>query len=184
MQQADVSSARGSRSMIVLLNGPLGIGKSSLGEALSESLEDSVHLDADALIATNPPIVEGSEGNEHLHGALTLLVAHHLRFGLRHFVINHIWLEVADLEDLRDRLEAVVPDAVFRVFRLCLGASENLARIERRARSRALDELEFELRTMREERAHLRGRDDLGEPFEVDRPLDQLVESMRSRLTP
>lgn len=41
--------------MIIVLNGPLGIGKSTLAEALTESIEQSVMLDGDRLAATNPP---------------------------------------------------------------------------------------------------------------------------------
>jgi hypothetical protein len=38
--------------MIVLLNGPLGIDKSTLAEALVESIEQSVMLDGDAPLNT------------------------------------------------------------------------------------------------------------------------------------
>ncbi len=41
--------------MIILLNGPLGVGKSTLAEALSESVADCAMLSGDALGAVNPP---------------------------------------------------------------------------------------------------------------------------------
>ena len=37
--------------MIIVLNGPLGIGKSTLAEALAESIDQSVMLDGDHLVA-------------------------------------------------------------------------------------------------------------------------------------
>lgn len=170
--------------MIVLLNGPLGIGKSSLGEALCEALPNSLHLDGDALAATNPPVPAGAPGLEQLHGAVALMVEHHLHFGIRHVVINHVWFDPLHLADLVDRLERLLPPANVRCLRLCLDERENLRRIERRARSRALDELEFELETVREERARLADRDDLGEPFDVTAPLPDLVCDLLQRLQP
>src|SRR5688572_22998987 len=61
-------SIRGTlEAMIILLNGPLGIGKSTLAEALSESIPQCVMLDGDALIAANPEPVDPLE---HLHSTL------------------------------------------------------------------------------------------------------------------
>jgi adenylate kinase family enzyme len=49
--------------MIIVLNGPLGIGKSTFAEALTESIESSVMLDGDRLVAVNPP--PASESSTH-----------------------------------------------------------------------------------------------------------------------
>ena len=168
--------------MIVLLNGPLGIGKSSLGEALSEALPDSLHLDGDALIATHPPVPEGPRGREQFHGAIELMVTHHVAYGIRNVVIGHVWFDPRDLADLVGRLQPAMPNGRTRCFRLRLDEEENLRRIERRARARALDEIDFERRTMHEERTRLCGRDDLGERFQVAAPLEQLVPALLQRL--
>ena len=40
--------------MIILLNGPLGIGKTTLAEALMERVQQCVMLDGDHLLAANP----------------------------------------------------------------------------------------------------------------------------------
>ncbi len=167
--------------MIIVLNGPLGIGKSTLGEALSERIDSCVMLDGDRLIAANPP---ASDRREHLHSTIALLVAHHRRFGYRHFVIDDFWDSPAALEDLRRRLRAVDPDADIRCFLLTLPAEENLRRIERRQLARALDEREFELRTVAAERELLRmqGGRDLGEPFDVSGAPSELVAAMSDRL--
>lgn len=45
--------------MIVLLNGLLGIGKSTLAEALVEQMARSVMLDSDALLAQSWPATRG-----------------------------------------------------------------------------------------------------------------------------
>lgn len=167
--------------MIVVLNGPLGVGKSTLAEALAESIDHCVMLDGDHLVAANPP---ATDELEHLHSTIVLLVAHHRRFGYRHFVINHAWRSAAALTDLRRRLTGL--DADVRVFLLTLAPDENLRRIERRQHGRALDEREFELRTFAEEREALTNpaARDLGEPFDVSGPPSELVAAMLQKLAP
>lgn len=162
--------------MIVILNGPLGVGKSTLAEALSESIDGCVMLDGDHLVAANPP---AADAMGHLHSTISVMVEHHRRFGYRHFVINHLWTEPAALKDLRQRLVAGDPD--IRSFLLTLPEEENLARIARRAGSRAYDETAFELRTNPIERAALAQAqgDELGERFDVSAPVAELVARMR-----
>jgi AAA domain-containing protein len=165
--------------MIIVLNGPLGIGKSTLAEALTESIEYCVMLDGDRLVAANPP---PADELEHLHSTIALLVTHYRRFGYRHFVIDHVWRSPAELDDLRRRLIAIDADAEVRCFFLTLPADENLQRIERRQRARAIDEREFELSTFAEEREVLTKSSDLGEPFDVSAPPPELVATMLRRL--
>lgn len=166
--------------MIIILNGPLGIGKSTLAEALGEAIEQCVMLDGDKLVAANPP---AHDEREHLHSTIALLLNHHRRFGYRHFVVNHIWSTSVELLDLRRPLQASDRNADIRCFLLTLPADENVRRIERRQRARTIDELEFELRTLAEERDALaRGQGDLGEPFDVSAPPSELVAAMLQRL--
>jgi hypothetical protein len=167
--------------MFILLNGPLGIGKTTLAEALTESLDRCVMLDGDHLVAANPP---APDEMEHLHSTVALLAEHHRRFGYRHFVIDHIWRSRAELDDLCRRLRAVDADAAVRCFLLTLPAEENRRRIERRCQARALGEDGFELRTSAEERQLLEGRTDLGEPFDMSAPPVELVAEMLRRLAP
>ena len=165
--------------MIILLNGPLGIGKSTLAEALTETIERCVMLDGDRLAAVNPP---PADERDYLHSIIALLVAHHRRFGYRHFVIDHVWYTRSALDDLRQRLLAIDPEADIRCFLLTLPADDNFRRIERRQVARAIDEREFELRTVAEERAILAGASDVGEPFDVTAPPSELVAVMRAGL--
>jgi shikimate kinase len=169
--------------VIVLLNGPLGVGKSTLAEALTERIDRCVMLDGDHLVAANP---ESSDPIEHLHSTLALLVAHHRRFGYRHFVIDHLWESAAELTGLRRRLLEVDPEAEIRCFLLALPLEENLRRIRRRQAARAIDESELERRTVLEEREALYGdgNGDLGEPFDVSAPPEELAEALLSRLGP
>jgi len=161
--------------MIVVLNGPLGVGKSTLAEALSESIERCVMLDGDKIVATNPP-----SSLQYLHETLELLVAHHRRFGYRHFVIDHVWTSAEQLFDLRRRLATLDDD--IRCFLLTLPLEENLRRIERRDGARAIDERDFNRRTFRQELEALADRTDLGEPFDVSAPPQELAAAMRRQL--
>ena len=167
--------------MIILINGPLGIGKSTLAEALAESIDGCVMLDGDHLIAINPP---PPDEVDYLHAILALLVRHHRRHGYRHFVIDHLWRTPAELADLCSRLRDIDAELDIHCFLLVLPLDENLRRIRRRQGTRALDEHEFEMRTVLEEREalHTPGRDDLGEPFDVSAPPPELVARLLRRL--
>src|SRR5699024_4121103 len=111
-------------AMIIVLNGPLGIGKSTLAEALMESLDRCVMLDGDHLIALNPP---PDDDVAYLHATVALLVAHHKQSGYEHFVINHLWRSPEELEDLRRNVRDL--DSDIRCFLLTLPLEENLRRI-------------------------------------------------------
>ena len=97
-------------------------------------------------------------------------------------MIEHVWRSPAELDDLRRRLAAIDADADVRCFLLTLALDENLRRIERRQRARAIDERELELRTLAEERDALARSADLGEPFDVSAPPPELVARMLGRL--
>ena|ERR1700752_2337705 len=153
--------------MIIILNGPLGIGKSTLAEALAESIDACAMLSGDRLVAVNPP---SKNELEHLHSTIELLMLHHRRFGYRHFVIEHVWRNESELADLTRRLD----DPEIHCFLLTLPIEENLRRVERRQAARAIDEREFEHRTLAEERQALEGSG-LGTPFDVSAPPAELV---------
>ena len=133
------------------------------------------------LIAANPPPIDKLQ---HLHSTISLLVAHHRRFGYRHFVIDHVWYTPAELADLRRTLLDVDGGAEVHCFLLTLPVEENLRRIKRRQSARALNEQEFEQRTVAEEREALfKSRPaDLGEPFDVSAAPDELVAGMLRRV--
>lgn len=166
--------------LIIVLNGPLGIGKSTLAEALAESIDQCVWLNGDHLLAANPPPVDPMAC---LHATIALLIAHHRRSGYRHFVIDHLWRTPAELSHLRralvdvDGVNGVDDAADIRCFLLTLPLEENLRRIQRRQAARALDEQEFERHTVAEEREALSkaGTGDLGDPFDVLAPPMDLI---------
>jgi thymidylate kinase len=165
--------------MIIVLNGPLGIGKSTLAEALTESIDQCVMLEGDRLVEVNPPY---RDELELLHSTIVLLVAHYRRYGYLHFILDYLWRSPVVLADLRRRLEHI--DSDIRCFLLTLSAEENLRRIEKRAGTRAIDDLEFERQINLQERQILASSSDmsLGEPFDVSASPGELVEAMLRRL--
>jgi thymidylate kinase len=165
--------------MIIILNGPLGIGKSTLAEMLTESVESCVMLDGDRLVAMNPP---PTNEREYVHDVMALLIAHHRQAGYRHFVLDFLWRSVDDLSDLRARLARVAPEEPVHCFLLTASLEENLRRIRSRQQARAIDEREFELQTVMDERASLAGRPDVGEPLDVSGPPIAVAEELRKRL--
>jgi hypothetical protein len=166
--------------LIILLNGPLGIGKSTFGEVLGEAIERSVTLDGDSLAALNPPPADEIAS---LHATIALLFSHHLGNGFDRFIVNHYWSSPAQMADLEERLRQVAPSAQFRWFRLTLSKQENLRRIALRQSTRAIDEADFEAEHFAEEYATLSAvGGELGEPFDVSGPPDELGAQMLSLL--
>ena len=165
--------------MVIVLNGPLGIGKSTLAEALMESLAQSVMLDGDQVIAVNPP---PADEVDYLHSTLLLLINYHLAHGYRHFVINHFWQSAAELGDLCRRLSQLDMDV--HCFLLVLPLEENLQRIRLRQSVRVMDEREFELETVIRERAVLGDGTavGLGKPFDVSGSPEELVSALLIQL--
>jgi hypothetical protein len=170
-----------SNGMIIILNGPLGIGKSTLAEALMEQIEGCVMLDGDYVIAMNPP---PPDEIEYLNTMLSLLIEHHQGNGYKHFVINHIWRSPEELHDLQQKLRVIAPHSKLRCFLLTLSLKENLRRIQVRQGARALNESEFEMTTVMEERSLLQAGANgcLGELFDVSAEPEELVVSLLSRL--
>lgn len=163
----------------IVLNGPLGIGKSTLAELLTESIDRCVLLDGDHIAFTNPPPPDAAS---YLQATIDLLVERHLAAGYRNFVVSHYWATAVEIDDLRRRLES--HDFEFRCFLLTLPEAENLRRIERRQGARAIDEIEFELRTVLEERQVLGAAvgAGLGEPFDVSASPPELVARMLEQM--
>ena len=169
--------------LVLLLNGPLGIGKSTLGELLGEAIDRSVTLDGDALAALNPPPADEAAS---VHETFALLVAHHLARGYDRFIINHYWSAPAEIADLEQRLRMIAPAMRLCCYRLTLPREENLRRIAQRQSTRAIDETEFEARHFEVEYALLNraAGTDLGIPFDATDPPETLTARMLELIQP
>lgn len=123
--------------MIIIINGPLGIGKTELSWALLEFFERGVMLDGDYIGAVHPFEIYNAERIEYLYQTLTLLVAHHRAHGYLNFVINYVFEEAQSLSRLRNLLSGF--DEVIYTFRLVCDPLVAEKRIWQRGLSVGLD---------------------------------------------
>lgn len=116
--------------MIIIINGPLGIGKSELSWALLDLFERGVMLDGDYIGALRPFSIYDPERIEYLYQTLRLLVQHHCTNGYRNFVINYVFETLDSLDRLR-MLLGELDEQVIAVRLVC-----DQGEIDRRIRSR------------------------------------------------
>jgi len=167
--------------VLVLINGPLGCGKSTLGEALAESLDQGVFIDGDALCALNPP-----PNDEHvmLNTSLSLLLSQHWANGYLRFFVSHAWESADHMDQLAASLQQAIPSLTVRSFLLTLPREENLERIERRRAARAIDETAFEDRQFAHEYevfSNVVGNE-LGIPLDASADVEALVVKVKGLL--
>jgi chloramphenicol 3-O-phosphotransferase len=125
--------------MIIIINGSLGVGKSSVADELHYKFDKSVHLDGDAIGDVHPFEIYNVTRIDHLYRTLELLVGFHQKNGYHNFVINYVF-ESADL--LQDLLNLLRPlDSSIHTYWLTCNEKEQAKRIQGRQR----DELEWEL---------------------------------------
>lgn len=125
--------------MIIVVNGSLGVGKTSVAEQLHWKFDKSVHLDGDAVGDVHPFEIYEESRIQHLYRTLALLVDFHQQNGYVNFVINYVFESPGSLQDL---LELLRPrDAAIHTYWLTCGEVEQAERIRRRQG----DDLEWEL---------------------------------------
>ena len=125
--------------MIIIINGSLGVGKSSVADELHWKFDKSVHLDADYIGDVHPFEIYDDARIDHLYRTLELLVGFHQKNGYRNFVINYVFESPASLQALLDLLRPL--DPAIHTYWLTCDAKEQAKRIQARRR----DELEWEL---------------------------------------
>ncbi len=117
--------------MIIIINGPLGIGKTEVAWKLIEYFEQAVMLDGDYLGAVHPFEMHSAERVEYLYQTIAHTVEWHIAHGYHDFVINYVFEQPASLAALRTRL--LTYDDVTYAFRLTCDPDEH----ERRIRARS-----------------------------------------------
>ncbi len=114
--------------MIVIINGPNGIGKTSTAWELSARFDRAVMLDGDHIGAVHPFEIYDDARITYLYRTLAHLIAFHQREGgYANFVINYVFESPESLEDLRRRLRPL-DDRIY-AFRLVAAESAIEARI-------------------------------------------------------
>ncbi len=135
--------------MLIIINGPLGIGKTSISWALNARLAPCVMLDGDYIGAVAPFEIYDETRIAYLYQTLAHLVAYHQREGgYCNFVINYVFETPESLAELLARLQPL--DAAIHVFRLTCAPEEMERRILRRGRDDHEEQLAWERHRFRE----------------------------------
>jgi hypothetical protein len=137
-------------TMIIVLDRPFGIGKSTLAKVLTWSIDACAMLSGDHLVAVNPPSKADSNICTGQSSCWCFIVG---ASATGTSVIEHVWRTESELADVKQRLG----DPEVHCFLLTLPIQENLRPVERRQAARAIDEREVEHRTLAEERRVLQG---------------------------
>ena len=125
--------------MIIIINGSVGVGKTSVAEELHWKFDKSIHLDGDHIGDVHPFEIYNERRIDHLYRTLELLVGFHQKNGYANFVINYVFESPGSLQDLFDRLHPLDPS--IHVYWLTCQVDEQAARL----RKRASDDLDWEL---------------------------------------
>ncbi len=135
--------------MIIIINGPLGIGKTSLAWELNARLAPAVMLDGDYIGAVEPFEIYDEARIAYLYKTLAHLVTYHQREGgYRNFIINYVFETSKSLAELLALLRPL--DDILHVFRLTCDEREMEHRIRQRGRDNYEEQLAWELQRFRE----------------------------------
>jgi broad-specificity NMP kinase len=125
--------------MIIIINGSLGVGKSSVAEQLHYKFDKSVHLDGDYIGNVHPFEIYDEARISHLYRTFELLVGFHQKNGYHNFVINYVFESPESLQELLDLLRPL--DMAIHTYWLTCDQQEQAQRIRKRQR----ESLEWEL---------------------------------------
>lgn len=125
--------------MIIIINGSVGVGKSSVAEELHWKFDKSVCLDGDYIGNVNPFEIYDEARIDHLYRTLELLIGFHQQNGYHDFVINYVFESPDSLQDLLDLLHPL--DSSIHTYWLICDEKEQAKRIRNRQRH----DLEWEL---------------------------------------
>ncbi len=130
--------------MIVIINGPCGIGKTEVSWKLVEIFDRAVMLDGDYIGAVHPFEIYDNARIAYLYQTIHHLVAFHVRHNYANIVVNYVFETPESLAQLRVMLSD--HDDVTYAFRLT-GAEDE---VERRIRGRNTEQVAWELERFRE----------------------------------
>ena len=125
--------------MVIIINGSLGVGKSSVAEQLHYKFDKSVHLDGDHIGDVQPFDIYDEARLAHLYRTLELLIGFHQQNGYQNFVINYVFESPESLQALLDLLHPLDPS--IHCYWLTCAEAEQAQRIRQRNR----DNLDWEL---------------------------------------
>lgn len=130
--------------MIIIINGSLGVGKSSVAEQLHYKFDKSVHLDGDSIGDVQPFKIYDETRLNHLYRTIELLIGFHQKNDYHNFVINYVFESPESLQELLVLLRPLDPS--IHCYWLTCDEEEQ----EDRIRNRSREDLQWELGRFRE----------------------------------
>lgn len=126
--------------MIIIINGSVGVGKTSVSWELQEKFDKSFMLDGDYIGAVHPFEIYDEKRIQYLYETFLHLVKFHHSNGYNDFVLNYVFESGDQLSSLVERLKSVIPE----IYCFWLTCSNNVQhdRISRRRTSQVGWELE------------------------------------------
>lgn len=91
--------------MIIILNGTCGVGKTTVGWLMLDSLYSTVMIDADYICATNPYVLKSKERMDYLTETVCELVKFHSRNNYKNFIISNVYESPEELACILNRPE-------------------------------------------------------------------------------
>jgi chloramphenicol 3-O-phosphotransferase len=116
--------------MIIIINGSLGVGKTSVAEQLHYRFDKSVHLDGDHIGDVHPFEIYDNARINHLYRTIELLIGFHQKNGYQNFVINYVFESPESLHELLDLLRPL--DSSIYCYWLTCDEEEQAKRIQNR----------------------------------------------------
>lgn len=116
--------------MIIIINGSVGVGKTTVSWKINRLLYHSVMLDGDYIGAVNPFDLHSNERLIHLYKTIACLVKFHLQNDFKHFIINYVFENEEQLNLLKAELERF--DETIYCCLLYCEEKEQMHRIEKR----------------------------------------------------
>ncbi len=126
--------------MIIIINGSVGVGKTTVAEQLHWKFDKSIHLDGDCIGNVHPFEIYDKARINHLYRTLELLIGFHQKNSYQNFVINYVFESADSLQDLLNLLCPL--DSSIHVYWLTCEEKEQAERIQ----GRQSGDLDWELK--------------------------------------
>lgn len=133
-----------STARVIILNGPMGVGKTTTAHALVDRLAPALFLDGDHVADFRPFDVREATHLDYVEATLAHLIAFHAANGFDRQVVAWVFESGERLGDFEARLRA--QGHAVHAFRLACEAAEHEARV----RARGRENLHWELKRHRE----------------------------------
>ena len=96
--------------MIIIINGSVGVGKSSAAWEVAARFDTSFMFDGDYIGAVHPFEIYDQARVNYLYKTICHLIKFHQHNGYTNFVINYVFEDASQLTRLIDQLQTLDPD--------------------------------------------------------------------------